>query len=116
RLAVRVLCARRRILCEAKRMIGKICLVGMLGCGMAVGQISNVPGTKTSVPAGASLHAMLLHPDGPLPAYEVATIKPWASGKAGYPIRTYIGWAYGVPFGSGERIVGGPDWINKQQY
>ena len=98
-------------------MIGKIGIVALLSCGIVVGQTGARPAAMPpAAPGGASLNAPLLHPTNPLPSYEVATIKPWAGGPAGYPIRTYIGWAFGVPFGSGWRLIGGPDWINKQQY
>ncbi len=86
--------------------------------------------------------AKVLHAAGPMPSYEVATIKrPEASGiSAAYvagvassggsfvqprgsaavlvpAIRRYIQAAYGIPNGSAEtRVVGGPAWIDKDAY
>jgi uncharacterized protein (TIGR03435 family) len=102
-------------------MIRKACMVGLLSCGTAFGQTGAGPVIGKPLTSGIvgrpSLHDQLLHPAGPLPSYEVATIKPYApGGPVGYTIRTYIGWAFGVPFGSSGRLIGGPDWINKQQY
>jgi uncharacterized protein (TIGR03435 family) len=101
-------------------MLRTFCIAALLSCSIAIGQSPAVPQTlKTIAPAVAgrpSLHDQLLHPTQPMPAYEVATIKAWAGGPAGYTLRTYIGWAFGVPFGSSGRLIGGPDWINRQQY
>jgi uncharacterized protein (TIGR03435 family) len=70
---------------------------------------------------------LLFHPSGPLPSYEVATIKPIdpdaASSLVRLPpggslsplsIRRYIMNAYGAIYA--PQIVGGPDWLNKAAY
>jgi uncharacterized protein (TIGR03435 family) len=54
-------------------------------------------------------------PSEQMPAYEVATIKPAEANGRGVPLRTYIGWAFGVS----PNIIGsiiGPDWINSTRY
>ena len=66
------------------------------------------------------------HPSGPIPSYEVATIKPTDPGKqfAGTTVRRYIAMAYGVPLPwglpgvelQGSQVVGGPEWIDKDRY
>jgi uncharacterized protein (TIGR03435 family) len=70
---------------------------------------------------------LLFHPSGPLPSYEVATIKPLdpntASSVVKLPpgaslsplsIRRYIMNAYGAIYP--PQVVGGPDWLNKDAY
>ena len=70
---------------------------------------------------------LLFHPSGPLPSYEVATIKPFGPDAAssvvklppgGYlsplSIRRYIMNAYGAVYA--PQIVGGPAWLNKDAY
>jgi len=66
------------------------------------------------------------HPAGPLPSYDVATIKPANPSQpfGGTTLRKYIGAAYGVPlaFGlpgvelQGSQVIGGPEWIDKERY
>jgi len=67
------------------------------------------------------------HPSGPLPSYEVATIKPVddpSKPPYGTTLRRYIASAYGVPlaFGlpgvelQGSQVIGGPEWIDKDKY
>jgi bla regulator protein BlaR1 len=77
------------------------------------------------------LRAQILHATGPLPSFEVATIKPSADGKAAPSINTptesrttnvtarnLIEHAYHIPWtpGLNERVVGGPDWIDSVHY
>jgi uncharacterized protein (TIGR03435 family) len=70
---------------------------------------------------------LLFHPAGPLPAYEVATIKPVDPNAADriirlppgvtlspLGIRRYIMDAYGAIYAA--QVVGGPDWLNKDAY
>jgi len=66
------------------------------------------------------------HPAGPMPSYEVATVKPADPSQpfGGTTLRKYIGAAYGVPlaFGlpgvelQGSQVIGGPEWIDKERY
>ena len=68
----------------------------------------------------------VFHPTGPLPSYEVTTIKPSDPAKpyAGTNMRRYISSAYGVPIPwgvpgaefSGSQVVGGPAWIDGDKY
>jgi bla regulator protein blaR1 len=77
------------------------------------------------------LRAQILHATGPLPSFEVATIKPSADGKAVLSINTptelrtmdvtarnLIEHAYHIPWtpGLNERVVGGPDWMDSVHY
>jgi uncharacterized protein (TIGR03435 family) len=92
--------------------------------------------------AGFALRAQLLHPTGPLPSFEVATVKPWqppvVSSSVGTaqkvekvlpvgaaaPVSSRIGFtgqielliesAYGLPVSSDSRILGGPAWIRNE--
>jgi len=70
---------------------------------------------------------LLFHPSGPLPSYEVATVKPIDPNAADslvrlppggslspLSIRRYIMNAYGAVYIS--QIIGGPDWLNKDAY
>lgn len=70
---------------------------------------------------------LLFHPSGPLPSYEVSTIKPVDANTADrvvklppgvtlspLSIRRYIMDAYGATYSA--QIVGGPDWLSKDSY
>jgi uncharacterized protein (TIGR03435 family) len=70
---------------------------------------------------------LLFHPSGPLPSYEVATVKPLApdvaNGLVRLPpggslspltVRRYIMNAYGAVYL--PQVVGGPDWLSKDAY
>lgn len=83
-------------------------------------------------------YGQMLHAQGPLPSFEVATIKPWSPAvqpppnlvkvAPSGPIRSvstnrpaFIGQAilliqsaYGLPVSAERRIVGGPDWIRNE--
>jgi uncharacterized protein (TIGR03435 family) len=91
-----------------------------------------------------SLSAQLLQPKKPIPSFEVAAIKPWRPSTivplvgAGVPqkvvkeapvgaaapvadrvhfigqIELLIERAYGLPFSSDDRVLGGPDWIRNE--
>jgi bla regulator protein blaR1 len=80
-----------------------------------------------SAPTKPKPELLLFHLSGPLPSYEVATIKPLdpntASDVVRLPpggslsplsIRRYIMDAYGALYP--PQIVGGPDWLNKDAY
>jgi uncharacterized protein (TIGR03435 family) len=87
------------------------------GCTLAVGAQTVQPKPEL----------LLFHPSGPLPSYEVATVKPLdpdaASSLVRLPpggslsplsIRRYIMNAYGAVYP--PQVVGGPDWLNKDAY
>ena len=77
------------------------------------------------------LYGQILHATGPLPSFEVATVKP-SSGDNTFPsvstatesrtmnvtARNLIEQAYGIPWtpGRNERVLGGPRWIDNNQY
>lgn len=80
-----------------------------------------------SAPTQPKPELLLFHPSGPLPSYEVATIKPLDPDTASdmvrlgpgvslspLSIRRYIMNAYGAIYP--PQVVGGPDWINKDAY
>lgn len=79
-----------------------------------------------SFAAGQSPAVRLFHPDGPLPSYEVATIKPPDPARPyGTTVRQFIQQAYGGVRMAAVRmdrpqpnvqVVGGPAWIDKDQY
>jgi uncharacterized protein (TIGR03435 family) len=77
--------------------------------------------------AQPSSELLLFHPSGPLPFYEVATIKPLDPNTADrvvklppgawlnpLSLRRYIMDAYGARYAA--QIIGGPDWLNKDSY
>jgi bla regulator protein blaR1 len=77
------------------------------------------------------LYGQVLHATGPLPSFEVATVKP-STGDNAIPslstatesrtmnvtARNLIEQAYGIPWtpGRNERVVGGPRWIDDNRY
>jgi bla regulator protein blaR1 len=83
-----------------------------------------------------SLDAQLLQRKEPMPSFEVASIKPWrpstvippvvkfAPAGAAAPVSDRVHFtgqiellieaAYGLPFSSGNRILGGPDWMRNE--
>src|ERR1035441_1113574 len=78
------------------------------------------------MPTGSAL-AQILHADGPLPSFEVATIKPsqeppqgGVSGGAEVHLivtaKLLIQLAYNLPMAADSRVVGGPDWVNTDVY
>jgi uncharacterized protein (TIGR03435 family) len=74
-----------------------------------------------SLVAVAPLRAQVVtmyHPAGPLPSYEVATIKPAPpSGARGRTtIEDYILDAYGTPSFSKSQVAGGPAWLTTDNY
>ncbi|HWH57438.1 MAG TPA: M56 family metallopeptidase [Terriglobales bacterium] len=73
------------------------------------------------------LHMQILHATGPLPSYEVATIKPEVGphipANLAKNVRRFTGTtkdliegAYNIPYGAAERVVGGPSWISSDRY
>lgn len=87
-----------------------------------------------------AMSGQILHPDGPLPSFEVATIKPWKPSlrplNAPIPVKMdpghafpqqrtdrvqFIGQiellimaAYNLPIGSERRIIHGPKWVGSE--
>lgn len=80
----------------------------------------------------APVSAQLIHASGPLPSFEVATIKPFSpapSGRmqefvnppnifqeSGTTARDMVRVAYGLPPGTEARVLGGPSWIDHNRY
>jgi bla regulator protein BlaR1 len=77
------------------------------------------------------LYGQILHATGPLPSFEVATIKPSNGGNAipsintpsesrtiNVTARNLIEQAYHIPWTPvfNERVVGGPGWIDNDRY
>ncbi|HEY5055121.1 MAG TPA: TIGR03435 family protein [Acidobacteriaceae bacterium] len=63
--------------------------------------------------------ARIFHPSGALPSYEVDTVKPTdpSHPASGQPLRAYILNAYRGDYAlSTEQLVGGPEWINQDNY
>jgi bla regulator protein BlaR1 len=79
---------------------------------------------------GTPAHGQVLHATGPLPSFEVATIKPVRDGSPlGFSppsrnmfknlnasARDLVRVAYGMPPGSAERVLGGPGWVDTNHY
>ncbi len=81
--------------------------------------------------AVGQFYGQILHATGPLPSFEVATVKPSNGDNAAPSVstatesrtmnvtaRNLIEQAYGIPWTSGrnERVVGGPSWIDNNRY
>lgn len=79
----------------------------------------------------AQLYGQVLHATGPLPSFEVATIKPANSGDfipskstpaesrtINVTTRNLIEQAYRIPWtpGFNDRVLGGPGWIDSNRY
>jgi uncharacterized protein (TIGR03435 family) len=74
--------------------------------------------------------AQIIHASGPLPSFEVATIKPASSQPrpssaspaevqiSNVTVRNLIEQAYGIPWTSAEneRVLGGPGWLDTNHY
>ena len=74
--------------------------------------------------------AQIIHASGPLPSFEVATIKPASSQPrpssaspaevqiSNVTARNLIEQAYGIPwtFAENERVLGGPAWLDTNHY
>ena len=94
-------------------------LLGLTHCAIAQIAAPQSPQPKPDL--------LLFHPSGPLPSYEVATVKPVDSNTVDrvvklppgftlspFSIRRYIMNAYGAIYAA--QVVGGPDWLNKDAY
>ena len=94
-------------------------LLGLTHCAIAQIAAPQSPQPKPDL--------LLFHPSGPLPSYEVATVKPVDSNTVDrvvklppgftlspFSIRRYIMDAYGATYQT--QVVGGPDWLNKDPY
>ena len=66
------------------------------------------------------LYGQMVHATGPMPSYEVATIKPVDESAARQPgqttIKNYILNSYGISSLAQYQIEGGPAWIGKDLY
>ena len=96
---------------------------------VAIGAIFAQTGAEGS-PSTKNDTVRALHPTGPLPSFEVATIKPISPTGSQMPAppplnvfrifgvtaRMLIGGAYGLPPGARERVIGGPEWIDDDRY
>lgn len=58
---------------------------------------------------------VMASPAQQMPAYEVATIKPWDGKGFAMPLRVYIQMAFGMPPNTIGSVIG-PDWINNARY
>jgi bla regulator protein BlaR1 len=63
----------------------------------------------------AATAPVMASPSEQMPAYEVATIKPWDGNGFAMPLRSYIQRAFGISPNIAGRVIG-PDWINTARY
>ncbi len=54
-------------------------------------------------------------PSGQMPAYDVATVKPWGGQGYGPTLRFYVQQAFGISPNIAGRVIG-PDWINTARF
>jgi bla regulator protein BlaR1 len=63
------------------------------------------------------LLGQVLHPVDPMPAFEVATIKPAdATERFSAPMENTILFAFGLSGSSTDRLIGAPDWVKSKRY
>jgi uncharacterized protein (TIGR03435 family) len=118
---------KRRIVEIMSRHFGKKLSLGKKAILALAGLVAIAGPVAFGVVQMIPLHVQILHATGPLPSYEVATIKPEAGphipGSLAKDIRRFTGTtkdliegAYNIPYGAGERVVGGPGWISSDRY
>ncbi|MGP8259376.1 MAG: TIGR03435 family protein [Acidobacteriaceae bacterium] len=107
-------------------MICKVCIVGLMSCGMAMGQAA-------SAPAASGLAATTKAAPSKTYAFEVVSIRPSKPGSPpafakvlpdGYRVPNVSMWsmimtAYfpqGVAYWTYDRLVGGPPWLQSELY
>lgn len=118
----------RRVMALLERRVGwgnRTRVAGVAGCALVLGMFSVGVG-MASVRPGLMVMAQLLHATGPLPSFEVVTIRPDSDSFTrlrGANIRNFVGntrslieSAYNVPYGADDRVVGGPGWLNSEKY
>lgn len=100
------------------------CVPGKANCARVLLAVAACAGL--AVPAAAQI----IHASGPLPSFEVATIKP--ASPMPHPssatpaevnifdvsVRNLIEQAYGIPWtaAENERVLGGPAWLDNKRY
>jgi len=95
-------------------MVGCVAMMGMLSTGLVVFGVRPVL-------------AQILHASGPLPSFEVATIKRAGDGPVAITgaknvlnsigtTKAMIEGAYNIPYGADDRLIGGPSWVNSDRY
>ena len=111
-------------------MTAKICIVGLLSCGMAVGQTASAPAAGSAAATGAVVSAATpTEPTPPTIKFDVVFLKRCAPGDlAAYntistgdswqrhcrPIRGLLDLAYGG--GPTYLLKGEPDWVDTDPY
>jgi uncharacterized protein (TIGR03435 family) len=110
--------SKRTILREAQAMVAKICIVGLMSCGMAVGQAASGPtaGVSKAEDAAKAVKKPI--------RFEVVSVRPSKTfGGHGFTddgfdgnfnVSIYIGMAYGLI--NGQKVLGLPGWCNTELY
>jgi bla regulator protein blaR1 len=95
---------------------------------MVCGALAICIAATINVVVGFQTQGQILHASGPLPSFEVATIKPSRNqgmpvgpvprniSHSDLPMRAFIEAAYNLPLGSNGRVLGGPGWIDTNPY
>jgi uncharacterized protein (TIGR03435 family) len=95
---------------------------------MVCGALAICIAATINVVVGFQTQGQILHASGPLPSFEVATIRPSRNqgmpvgpvprniSHSDLPMRAFIEAAYNLPLGSHGRVLGGPGWIDTNPY
>lgn len=108
-------------------MICKICVVGLMSCGMAMGQAASGPvaGAAASQTAGAAkakplaFDVVSIRPSEPGSSAAISKVLPDGYRLANVSIWTTIMTAYfpqGAAYWTYDRLVGGPPWLQSELY
>jgi uncharacterized protein (TIGR03435 family) len=87
----------------------------LLVAGMLIAMSGRLVPCQTSSTPPPVTPPMMATPLVQMPAYEVATIKPWDGTGWGTPLRVYIQEAFGIPPNTTGWVIG-PAWISSAKY
>ena len=83
--------------------------------GSSVAISGQLPLCQTSAVPASATAPVTAAPSQRMPAYDVATIKPWDGNGFGMSLRVYIQAAFGISPNTIGWVIG-PDWINNTRY
>ena len=88
----------------------------LLAAGVLIAISGRITPCQTCYVQPSATMPATVAPGEQMPAYEVATIKPWdGKGFEMPPLRVYIQQAFGISPNTVGRVIG-PDWINSTRY
>ena len=87
----------------------------LLVAGALIAISSQLAPCQTSPVPTSATPPVTAAPSQQMPAYEVATIKPWDGKGFVMPLRVYIQLAFGIPPNRIDCVIG-PEWITSARY